>query len=114
MRILSDLVARGQNTPRIIRDVVYIANIVIEMRARLSHAIKMFGLEQRSLEVLALLHFIEFPIRQGKGRLESVFDLAAIPVAGRSFFIVRPMVLCEFADLFFREIDFEAGSSEAQ
>ena len=111
MGVLADLVARGQNAPRILGDVVYVADIVVEMRARLGHAIEMFGLEQRPFEFLALLHFVEFPIRQGQGRLESVLDLPAVPVAGRSFFIVRPMVVGEFADLFFREVDLKAGFS---
>lgn len=112
--ILPERFPLGYNAERIFRYVVDLADIVIEMSARLCHTLKVFGLEQRLFKVLALCHVVEFPVSKRHRRLESVLDLPAIPVPGRFIFIVEPVSLGEFADLVFREIKLEAGLSKAQ
>lgn len=97
--VLPDLIPRRQNTIRIVWYVIDTADVVVKMRARLSHTVEMLGLEQRPLEILASLHLVELPIRERQRRLEGVFNLPAIPAAGRFFFVVEPVVFGEFADL---------------
>ena len=88
------------------------ADIVVEMRACLGHAVEMFGLEQRPFKALALLRLIVFPVSKRYRRLESILDLPPIPVAGRIFHVVEPMLFGKFADLVFSKID--TGLAEAQ
>lgn len=114
MIVLSNLIPRGQNAPRIFRNVVDIADVVIEMRTGLCHTIEMFGLEQRPLQAPALLHFVEFPICKRQGGLESVLDLPAVPVAGRLVLVIEPVFFGELADLGFGEIKLEARISKTQ
>ena len=101
MSVLAQFIPRRQNAERIVRYVVDIADVVIKMRARASHTIEVFGLEQRSFQGPALLHLVELPIGKRHRRLESVLNLPAVPVAGGPLFVLEPVVLGEFADIVF-------------
>ena len=84
------------------------------MRARLGDAFKMFDLEQRPLEALALLCVVVFPISKRQRRLESIFDLAPILVARLLVHVVKPMLFSKFADLVFGKIHLKTGLTESQ
>ena len=101
MIVLPDFIPCGQNTPRIFRYVVDIADVVIKMRTRLSHTVEVFSLEQWPLKTLTLLRLVELPISERQRRLESVFYLPAVPVARRFVFVIEPVFFGESADLVF-------------
>lgn len=101
-----------QQTIRVLPYTIDLANIVIELRARLGHTIEVFGFEQRPLEALHLLRVVELPISECQRRLESVFNLPTVPVAGRVPFVLEPVIRSELADLVFDEVESEPGVLE--
>lgn len=94
-------------------DAVHVAEVVVEVRARLGDDLEVLVGEQGAVELVAVVLVVEIPRRERDGGLERVLDLSSVPPPRQFLLAGGPVGLRELQDPFLVYVDIEPAALDA-